>query len=33
LKLIVKAKGFKKQEIEVPANSLGDPVRVTLRSK
>ena len=33
LKLIVKAKGFKKQEIEVPANSLGDPIRVTLRSK
>ena len=33
LKLIVKAKGFHKQEIEVPANSLGDPIRVTLRSK
>ena len=33
LKLIVKAKGFHKQEIEVPASNLGDPVRVTLRSK
>lgn len=33
LKLIVKAKGFHKQEIEVPATSLGDPVRVTLRKK
>jgi hypothetical protein len=33
LKFIVKAKGFHKQEIEVPASSLGDPVRVTLRSK
>jgi hypothetical protein len=33
LKFIVKAKGFHKQEIEVPAGSLADPVRVTLRSK
>jgi len=33
LKFIVKAKGFHKQEIEVPASSLGDPIRVTLRSK
>lgn len=33
LKLKVKAKGYRTQEIEVPANSLGDPVRVTLRKK
>jgi hypothetical protein len=33
LKFIVKAKGFHKQEVEVPASSLGDPIRVTLRSK
>ena len=33
LKFIVKAKGFHKQEIEVPAGNLADPVRVTLRSK
>jgi len=33
LKFIVKAKGFHKQEVEVPASSLGDPVRITLRSK
>jgi hypothetical protein len=33
LKFIVKAKGFHKQEVEVPASSLGDPVRITLKSK
>jgi hypothetical protein len=33
LKLIVKAKGFKKQELEIPANSLDQPVRVTLVRK
>lgn len=33
LKLIVKAKGFKKMEISVPASSLGDPVRVTMVRK
>src|SRR3977135_1366323 len=29
LKLKVKAKGFRPQELELPANSLGDPVQVT----
>ena len=33
LKLKVKAKGYHKQEIDVPASSLGDPVRVTLNRK
>jgi hypothetical protein len=33
LKLKVKAKGFKAQELEVPAGNLGDPVRVTLKKK
>jgi len=33
LKLIVKAKGYHKQELDVPASGLGDPVRVTLRKK
>ena len=33
LKLKVKAKGFRQQELEVPAESLGDPVRVTLKKK
>jgi len=33
LKLIVKAKGFHKQELEIPAGSLGEPVRVTLKKK
>ena len=33
LKLIVKAKGFKKMEIEVPASSLSEPVRVTMVRK
>lgn len=33
LKLKVKAKGYRTQQIEVPASSLGDPVRVTLRKK
>ena len=33
LKLKVKAKGFKTMEIEVPASSLNEPVRVTLVKK
>jgi len=33
LKLIVKAKGYKKLELEVPANSLDQPVRVTMVKK
>ena len=33
LKLKVKAKGYKSQEISVPANNLGDPVKVTLQKK
>ncbi len=33
LKLKVKAKGFKTMEIEVPASSLNEPVRITLVRK
>ncbi len=33
LKLIVKAKGFQTQKIDVPTSSLSDPVRVTLVRK
>ena len=33
LKLKVKAKGFKTMEIEVPANSLNEPVRITMVRK
>lgn len=33
LKFIVKAKGFKKTEINVPASSLDQPVRITLVKK
>ena len=33
LKLKVKAKGFKTQEVEVPAGDLDNPVRVTLKKK
>ena len=33
LKLKVKAKGYKSQEISVPASNLGDPVKVTLQKK
>jgi len=33
LKLKIKAKGFKTMEIEVPASSLNEPVRVTLVKK
>jgi hypothetical protein len=33
LKLKVKAKGFKTQEVEVPASDLDSPVRVTLKKK
>jgi hypothetical protein len=33
LKLKVKAKGFRQQELEVPTENLGDPVQVTLKKK
>ncbi len=33
LKLRIKAKGYQSQEIEVPAEQLGDPVRVILKRK
>ena len=33
LKLKVKAKGFRQQELDVPADELGDPVHVTLKKK
>ncbi len=33
LKLKIKAKGYQSQELEVPADRLGDPVRVTLKKK
>src|SRR3981081_511655 len=33
LKLKVKAKGFRLQELDVPAENLGDPVQVTLKKK
>ena len=33
LKLKVKAKGYRQQELDVPVDSLGDPVRVTLKKK
>jgi hypothetical protein len=33
LKLKVKAKGFKTQDVEVPAGDLDNPVRVTLKKK
>ena len=33
LKLKIKAKGFKTQELEVPAESLSEPLRVTLVKK
>lgn len=33
LKLKVKAKGYKAQELDVPADGLGDPVHVTLKKK
>ena len=33
LKLKVKAKGYRTQELEVPADELGNPVRVTLKKK
>ena len=33
LKLKVKAKGYRPQELDVPADSLGDPVHVTLKKK
>jgi hypothetical protein len=33
LKLKIKAKGYQSQEIEVPADQLGDPVRITLKKK
>ena len=33
LKFKVKAKGFRAQELEVPADSLNEPLRVTLKKK
>ena len=33
LKLKVKAKGYRAQELEVPASELGNPVHVTLKKK
>jgi hypothetical protein len=33
LKFKIKAKGYRPQELDVPASHLGDPVRVTLRKK
>jgi hypothetical protein len=33
LKLKIKAKGYQSQELEVPADQLGDPIRVTLKKK
>ena len=33
LKLRVKAKGYRSQELEIPASSLSEPVRVTLHRK
>jgi hypothetical protein len=33
LKLRVKAKGYRSQELEIPASSLNEPVRVTLHRK
>src|SRR6266404_6974480 len=33
LKLKVKAKGYRPQELDVPASELGDPVRVTVKKK
>src|SRR5437762_13126286 len=33
LKLKIKAKGYQSQELEIPFDQLGDPVRVTLRKK
>ena len=33
LKLRVKAKGYRPQELDVPTSNLGDPVRVTLKKK
>jgi len=33
LKLKVKAKGYRPQELDIPAEGLGDPVHVTLKKK
>ena len=33
LKLKVKAKGYRAQELDIPAGELGDPVHVTLKKK
>ena len=33
LRLKVKAKGYRPQELDVPTSELGDPVRVTLKKK
>ena len=33
LKLKIKAKGYQTQELEIPVDQLGEPVRVTLKKK
>jgi hypothetical protein len=33
LTLVIKAKGYQTLKIDVPANSLSEPVRVTLQKK
>ena len=33
LKLKIKAKGYESQELEIPFDKLGDPIRITLKSK
>ena len=33
LKFKIKAKGYRPQELDVPASDLGDPVKVTLKKK
>jgi hypothetical protein len=33
LKLKIKAKGYQTQELEIPFEQLGDPVRITLKKK
>jgi hypothetical protein len=33
LKLKIKAKGYQSQELDVPADQLGEPVRITLKKK
>lgn len=33
LRLVVKAKGYENQKLDLDANTLGDPVRITLKKK